>query len=155
MTEPEQFDVVVVGGGAGGLAAAVTAAHGGASVLLLEKGQRLGGTTRKLKFGHHGANHPVLDTATGGALVTSQNHGFVVEPASLPKEAVVTHRSLNDGALEGFAVPEWKLLCVQFHPEASPGPQDTADLFDRFAAWCMEASGEPQPVRDEVVAEVR
>jgi carbamoyl-phosphate synthase small subunit len=122
-------------------------------------GLALGGTTRKLKFGHHGANHPVLDTGTGRALVTSQNHGFVVEPASLPKEATVTHRSLNDGTLEGFAVPEWKLLCVQFHPEASPGPLDTVELFDRFATWCAESSGD-RPVaraaRDfAVAAEVR
>ena len=96
----------------------------------------LGAGTRKLKFGHHGANHPVLDVPGGRVLVTSQNHGFVVEAESLPRDAAVTHRSLNDGALEGFADERRHLLCVQFHPEGSPGPDDAAYLFGHFAALC-------------------
>jgi carbamoyl-phosphate synthase small subunit len=104
-------------------------------------GLALGAGTRKLKFGHHGANHPVLDTASGRVLVTAQNHGFVVEGEGLPRGVAVTHRSLNDGALEGFADERRHLLCVQFHPEASPGPNDAAYLFGRFAALCGVGAG--------------
>jgi carbamoyl-phosphate synthase small subunit len=96
-------------------------------------GLALGARTRKLKFGHHGANHPVLEIATGVISVTSQNHGFVVEESSLPKGARVSHRSLNDGAVEGLTHERLALVSVQFHPEASPGPHDSRYLFDRFA----------------------
>lgn len=99
-------------------------------------GLGLGAGTRRLKFGHHGANHPVLHLPTGRVMITSQNHGFVVNEDELPKDAVVTHRNLNDGTLEGFAVERLQLLCVQFHPEASPGPLDSGSLFDDFAALC-------------------
>jgi len=94
----------------------------------------LGARTSKLKFGHHGANHPVMDLATGRIAVTSQNHGFVVDEASLPAGTTVSHRSLNDGAVEGLVHAGMALVSVQFHPEASPGPHDSADLFARFAA---------------------
>jgi carbamoyl-phosphate synthase small subunit len=96
-------------------------------------GLALGAKTRKLKFGHHGANHPVLEIETGRISVTSQNHGFVVEEKTLPAGVAVSHRSLNDGAVEGLAHAKLALVSVQFHPEASPGPHDSRYLFDRFA----------------------
>ena len=96
-------------------------------------GLALGATTSKLKFGHHGANHPVMDVATGKVAVTSQNHGFVVDERSLPAGCRVSHRSLNDGAVEGIAHDALALVSVQYHPESAPGPHDSKDLFDRFA----------------------
>ena len=105
-------------------------------------GLALGAKTRKLKFGHHGANHPVLDLDSGRVAVTSQNHGFVVDEATLPAGTRVSHRSLNDGAVEGLAHEKLALVSVQFHPEASPGPRDSVELFDRFAAMT-----ETRPVR--------
>jgi carbamoyl-phosphate synthase small subunit len=99
-------------------------------------GLALGAKTSKLKFGHHGANHPVMNLPANKVEITSQNHGFVVEPAGLPKGAQVTHRSLNDGACEGLAMPEKNLICVQFHPEASPGPHDSGSLFAEFSRMC-------------------
>jgi carbamoyl-phosphate synthase small subunit len=93
----------------------------------------LGATTSKLKFGHHGANHPVIDLATGRVAVTSQNHGFVVDEATLPPGVTVSHRSLNDGAVEGLVHEKLALVSVQYHPESSPGPHDSSYLFDRFA----------------------
>jgi carbamoyl-phosphate synthase small subunit len=91
-----------------------------------------GGKTMKMKFGHHGANHPVKDLETGQVLITSQNHGFAADPASLPANVKVTHVSLFDGSLQGMAWTDRPALCFQGHPEASPGPHDVAYLFDRF-----------------------
>jgi len=91
-----------------------------------------GGRTLKMKFGHHGANHPVKDLETGQVLITSQNHGFAVDPASLPANVKVTHVSLFDGSLQGMAWTDRPAFCFQGHPEASPGPHDVAYLFDRF-----------------------
>ncbi len=91
-----------------------------------------GGKTLKMKFGHHGANHPVKDLETGQVLITSQNHGFAVDPASLPANVKVTHVSLFDGSLQGMAWTDRPAFCFQGHPEASPGPHDVAYLFDRF-----------------------
>ena len=85
-------------------------------------GLAAGGRTLKMKFGHHGANHPVLDRDTGHVLITSQNHGFAVDPASLPANVRVTHVSLFDGTLQGFAWTDKPVFCFQGHPEASPGP---------------------------------
>jgi len=92
----------------------------------------VGAKTVKMKFGHHGANHPVLDRDTGHVLITSQNHGFAVDAATLPATARVTHVSLFDGSLQGFALTDRPAFCFQGHPEASPGPHDLAYLFDRF-----------------------
>ena len=91
-----------------------------------------GGRTLKMKFGHHGANHPVLDKDTGQVLITSQNHGFAVDPASLPANVRVTHVSLFDGSLQGIARTDRPAFGFQGHPEASPGPHDVSYLFDRF-----------------------
>ncbi len=95
-------------------------------------GQAFGGTTFKLKFGHHGANQPVLDHATGRILITSQNHGFAVAPESLPPDIEVTQTNLNDGTCEGLRHTRLPVFCVQYHPEASPGPHDARYLFDEF-----------------------
>jgi len=92
----------------------------------------LGGKTEKMATGHRGANHPVKDLATGKVEITSQNHGFVVIPESLPADVEVTHVSLFDGSNEGLRVRNKPVFSVQYHPEASPGPQDSHYLFDRF-----------------------
>jgi carbamoyl-phosphate synthase small subunit len=91
-----------------------------------------GGHTSKMKFGHHGANHPVKDLDTGQVLITSQNHGFSVDPDALPSNLRVTHVSLFDGSIQGLARTDRPAFCFQGHPEASPGPHDIGYLFDRF-----------------------
>jgi carbamoyl-phosphate synthase small subunit len=91
-----------------------------------------GAKTVKMKFGHHGANHPVQDLATGQVMITSQNHGFAVDEASLPSHVEPTHRSLFDGTLQGIALKEAPAFSFQGHPEASPGPHDLLPLFERF-----------------------
>ena len=93
-----------------------------------------GGKTVKMKFGHHGANHPVKDLTTNVVMITSQNHGFAVDEASLPDSVVATHRSLFDGSLQGIAHQDRPAFGFQGHPEASPGPHDVAPLFDQFIA---------------------
>jgi carbamoyl-phosphate synthase small subunit len=102
-------------------------------------GLAVGAKTLKMKFGHHGANHPVKDVDDGRVLITSQNHGFAVDPATLPGNVRVTHVSLFDGSLQGFALTDRPAFCFQGHPEASPGPHDIGYLFDRFAALMQEA----------------
>lgn len=91
-----------------------------------------GAKTEKMKFGHHGANHPVLDIDSGRVMITSQNHGFAVDEGSLPSTLRVTHKSLFDGSLQGIARTDVKAFSFQGHPEASPGPNDAAPLFDHF-----------------------
>ena len=91
-----------------------------------------GAKTIKMKFGHHGANHPVQDLSTKQVMITSQNHGFAVDASSLPSNCRVTHVSLFDGSLQGFERTDKPAFCFQGHPEASPGPNDIAPLFDRF-----------------------
>ncbi len=91
-----------------------------------------GAKTQKMKFGHHGANHPVQDVHTRKVMITSQNHGFAVDAATLPANCRVTHVSLFDGSLQGFARTDRPAFCFQGHPEASPGPHDIGSLFDRF-----------------------
>jgi carbamoyl-phosphate synthase small subunit len=95
-------------------------------------GQALGGTTYKLKFGHHGANHPVMDLGTRKVEITSQNHGFAVDVESMAGRAVLTHVSLNDKTVEGMRHDSLPAFSVQYHPEASPGPNDACYLFERF-----------------------
>ena len=91
-----------------------------------------GGKTYKLKFGHHGANHPVKDISTGRVIITAQNHGFCVDPQTLPGEVETTHINLNDGSLEGMESKKNRFFSIQFHPEAGPGPNDALNIFERF-----------------------
>jgi carbamoyl-phosphate synthase small subunit len=98
-----------------------------------------GAKTLKMKFGHHGANHPVKDLDSGRVVITSQNHGFAVDPASISKNLKPTHVSLFDGSLQGLARTDRPAFCFQGHPEASPGPHDIAYLFDRFAKLMSDA----------------
>jgi carbamoyl-phosphate synthase small subunit len=105
-------------------------------------GLALGGRTVKLPYGHHGGNHPVRELATGRVLVTSQNHNYVVQESSLPREVEVTHINLTDGTLEGLSLPRAGVDAVQFHPEASPGPNDATGLFQKFAERCRGANEE-------------
>jgi carbamoyl-phosphate synthase small subunit len=97
-----------------------------------------GAKTVKMKFGHHGANHPVKDLESGTVVITSQNHGFAVDPATLPANLKPTHVSLFDGSLQGLKRTDRPAFCFQGHPEASPGPHDIGYLFDRFAKMMEE-----------------
>jgi carbamoyl-phosphate synthase small subunit len=105
-------------------------------------GLAVGAKTVKMKFGHHGANHPVQDLATGRVFITSQNHGFAVDEATLPSNARATHRSLFDGSLQGIELTDTPAYSFQGHPEASPGPHEMAYLFDKFVRL-MEARKKP------------
>ncbi len=103
-------------------------------------GLALGGTTYKLKFGHHGCNHPVMDMETEKIEISSQNHGFCVDVASL-KGVKVTHKNLNDDTLEGFAHKKLPIIAIQFHPEAAPGPHDSEYFFPKFRNIVRDATG--------------
>ena len=98
-------------------------------------GLAFGGTTGKLKFGHRGTNHPVVERSTGTIEITSQNHGFTVDPATLPDELELTHWSGNDGTLEGMRHRKLPILSCQYHPEASAGPHDARHWFREFAEF--------------------
>jgi carbamoyl-phosphate synthase small subunit len=97
-------------------------------------GLAAGAQTLKMKFGHHGANHPVIDLDSSRVMITSQNHGFAIDEATLPANVRVTHRSLFDGSNQGIALTDAPAFSFQGHPEASPGPHDVSPLFDRFVA---------------------
>jgi carbamoyl-phosphate synthase small subunit len=97
-----------------------------------------GARTLKMKFGHHGANHPVVDVDSGRVMITSQNHGFAVDEGSLPSNLRVTHRSLFDGTIQGLTRTDAPAFCFQGHPEASPGPHDVAPLFDHFISLMQQ-----------------
>ena len=101
-----------------------------------------GARSMKMKFGHHGANHPVIDLASKRVMITSQNHGFAIDEASLPAGVQVTHRSLFDGSNQGIELTDAPAFSFQGHPEASPGPHDVAGLFDKFVSM-MSAQGRP------------
>ena len=102
-------------------------------------GLAAGAQTLKMKFGHHGANHPVIDLDTGRVMITSQNHGFAIDETILPANVRVTHRSLFDGSNQGIVLTDAPAFSFQGHPEASPGPHDVAPLFDRFVAMMASA----------------
>lgn len=107
-------------------------------------GLAAGARSIKMKFGHHGANHPVIDNGSGRVMISSQNHGFAVEEASLPDNVKATHRSLFDGSLQGVAFTDAPAFGFQGHPEASPGPADVAGLFDRFIDLIEQHKREPR-----------
>jgi carbamoyl-phosphate synthase small subunit len=106
-------------------------------------GLAAGARTVKMKFGHHGANHPVIDLDTGRVFISSQNHGFAVDEATLPSNVRPTHRSLFDGSLQGIAVTDRPAFGFQGHPEASPGPRDLAPLFNRFVELILRRGAMP------------
>ena len=108
-------------------------------------GLALGGTTSKLPFGHHGANHPVRRMSSGAVEITSQNHNYAVDPDSIAAGAEVTHLNLNDGVVEGLRVDSLLAFSVQYHPEAAPGPHDATYLFDDFTSLMLSFGGHPQP----------
>ena len=112
----------------------------GHQLLALASGAR----TVKMKFGHHGANHPVLEIDSGRVMISSQNHGFAVDEASLPPSLRVTHRSLFDGSVQGLIRTDAPAFCFQGHPEASPGPHDIQPLFDRFIQQMQDAQRQTQ-----------
>ena len=102
-----------------------------------------GAKTLKMKFGHHGANHPVQDVDTGRVIITSQNHGFAVDSDTLPANARITHKSLFDGSLQGFELVDKPAFCFQGHPEASPGPHEADYLFDKFIKMMRRYKNQP------------
>jgi len=106
-------------------------------------GLATGARTVKMKFGHHGANHPVIDLDSGRVFISSQNHGFAVDEATLPPNVRATHRSLFDGSLQGIACTDRPAFSFQGHPEASPGPRDLAPLFSRFVESMLRKGAVP------------
>ena len=112
-------------------------------------GLAAGAKTLKMKFGHHGANHPVIDLATGRVMISSQNHGFAIDESTLPANVKVTHRSLFDGSNQGIALTDAPAFSFQGHPEASPGPRDVEGLFDRFVESIQTGLGSQASKRTE------
>jgi carbamoyl-phosphate synthase small subunit len=112
-------------------------------------GLAAGGRTVKMKFGHHGANHPVIELGSGRVFISSQNHGFAVDEGTLPDNVRATHRSLFDGSLQGIAFTDRPAFGFQGHPEASPGPRDLAPLFSRFIESMLHNGLSPAAGRPE------
>ena len=112
-------------------------------------GLAAGAKTLKMKFGHHGANHPVIDLASGRVMISSQNHGFAIDESTLPANVKVTHRSLFDGSNQGIALTDAPAFSFQGHPEASPGPRDVEGLFDRFVESIQTGLGSQASKRTE------
>jgi len=108
-------------------------------------GQAFGGTTYKLKFGHHGGNHPIKNTLTDAIEISAQNHNFAVDPETLPSHVRVTHVNLNDGTVAGMVSEDMNVLTIQYHPEASPGPHDADVAFDQFVRMMREGKGALKP----------
>jgi len=106
-------------------------------------GLAVGARTVKMKFGHHGANHPVIDLDSGRVFISSQNHGFAVDEATLPDNVRPTHRSLFDGSLQGIACTDRPAFGFQGHPEASPGPRELAPLFSQFVESMLRQGAMP------------
>ena len=100
----------------------------------------MGAKTYKLKFGHHGGNHPVKEISSGLISITSQNHGYAIDSKLLPNQLIVTHINLNDQTIEGFRHQDLPIFAIQYHPEAAPGPHDAEYLFDRFVSL-MKSKG--------------
>lgn len=107
----------------------------------------LGAKTYKLKYGHRGGNHPVINLQTKKVMMTSQNHSYAVDEATLPTNAVVTYKNLNDGTIEGLSYPVLNIESVQFHPEAAPGPLDAGSLFDEWISKAQSVKGKVQSVK--------
>jgi len=108
-------------------------------------GQAFGGTTFKLKFGHHGGNHPIKNSLTDAIEISAQNHNFAVDPATLPESVKVTHVNLNDGTVAGMVSEEMNVLTIQYHPESSPGPHDADVAFDQFVQMMKDGKGALRP----------
>jgi carbamoyl-phosphate synthase small subunit len=102
--------------------------------------EAVGAKTYKMKFGHHGVNHPVRDEQSGHVFVTSQNHGFAVEEGSLPHNVTVWLKNANDGSIEGIKLSDRPVMSAQFHPEAAPGPRDARWIFDEFIELVRSAA---------------
>jgi carbamoyl-phosphate synthase small subunit len=113
-------------------------------------GLAVGGRTVKMKFGHHGANHPVLELETGRVLITSQNHGFAVDETTLPSSVKTTHRSLFDESLQGITCTDRPAFSFQGHPEASPGPHDLRPLFAQFVESMLRRNAQAPAMRKTV-----
>ncbi len=114
-----------------------------------------GGRTYKLKFGHRGANHPVMNLGTGRVEITAQNHGYAVDADSLPSDVEITHVNLNDGTVEGLRHRSLPVFSVQYHPEASPGPHDALYLFEEFIRLMSGAPAEPRPADEPAAGATR
>ena len=108
-------------------------------------GLAAGAKTMKMKFGHHGANHPVIELETGRVMISSQNHGFAIDEATLPANIRTTHRSLFDGSNQGIALTDAPAFSFQGHPEASPGPRDVEGLFGRFVSLMQDPGPGTRP----------
>lgn len=106
----------------------------------------LGAKTYKLKYGHRGGNHPVINLQTNKVMMTSQNHSYAVEESTLPHHATITYKNLNDGTIEGISYPSLNIESVQFHPEAAPGPTDANEIFDRWISQIEETKKKDQKV---------